>query len=55
MRIKNLNHLFQHCETGAIAKYGEIEETFAPEVLEIVKNWILALVLGAIVLGAAAY
>lgn len=29
-----LNHLFQHCTTGAVAEYGEIEETISPEVLE---------------------
>jgi fermentation-respiration switch protein FrsA (DUF1100 family) len=35
-----LNHLFQHCETGSPNEYGEIEETFAPEVLLEIKNWI---------------
>ena len=29
-----LNHLFQHCTTGTVAEYGEIEETISPEVLE---------------------
>jgi hypothetical protein len=40
MKLKNLNHLFQHCETGAVSEYGEIEETISPEVLEIIKDWI---------------
>jgi len=39
----DLNHLFQHCKTGAPAEYGDIEETFSPEVLKIMTDWILAL------------
>lgn len=38
-----LNHLFQHCTTGAVTEYREIEETFAPEVLEKMISWIAAL------------
>ncbi len=34
-RLKDLNHLFQHCETGAVKEYNRIEETISPEVLEI--------------------
>ncbi len=34
------NHLFQHCTTGAPAEYITIEETFSPEALEIITNWI---------------
>ncbi len=37
-----LNHLFQHCESGAPTEYGKIEETFAPEVLDAVGRWIVA-------------
>lgn len=40
MELDNLNHLFQHCETGAISEYGQIEETISPEVLEIMTEWI---------------
>lgn len=36
-----LNHLFQHAETGLIAEYATIEETFAPAVLEMMTTWIL--------------
>ena len=36
-----LNHLFQHAETGLIAEYATIEETFAPVVLEMMTSWIL--------------
>jgi len=35
-----LNHLFQHCTTGAPAEYSTIEETFSPEALEIITKWI---------------
>lgn len=37
--IENVNHLFQHCKTGQISEYRAIEETFAPEVLEIIVKW----------------
>lgn len=39
--VPNKNHLFQTTTTGKIEEYGELEETFSPEVLEIIKNWIL--------------
>lgn len=35
-----LNHLFQHCVTGQKEEYKDIEETFAPEVLEDIASWI---------------
>lgn len=38
---EELNHLFQHAKTGAPAEYGQLEETFAPEVLDILTSWIL--------------
>jgi len=41
--LPGLNHLFQHCETGLPTEYGEIEETFSPEVLKIISDWILDL------------
>ncbi len=40
MKLPELNHLFQHCKTGLPAEYGEIEETFSPEVLKIMSDWI---------------
>jgi len=40
MELENLNHLFQTCETGAVAEYGQIEETISPVVLEIIIDWI---------------
>lgn len=35
-----LNHLFQHAETGLPNEYGEIEETMSSEVLETISEWI---------------
>lgn len=39
--LKNLNHLFQECTTGALTEYAEIEQTFSPAALKIIANWIL--------------
>lgn len=36
-----LNHLFQHCTTCTVAEYGALEETFSPEVLKTMSDWIL--------------
>ncbi len=38
--LPGLNHLFQHCNTCSVDEYGELEETFAPEALELITNWI---------------
>jgi pimeloyl-ACP methyl ester carboxylesterase len=43
MELKDLNHLFQHCKTGLPAEYSQIEETFSPEALKIISDWILSL------------
>lgn len=40
MKLPGLNHLFQHCNTGLPSEYGEIEETFSPEVLKLMSDWI---------------
>ncbi len=37
----NLNHLFQTTETGDIEEYGLIEETFSPQVLNDIADWII--------------
>lgn len=39
-QFPHLNHLFQHCQTGNLQEYIQIEETFAPEVLECMSTWI---------------
>jgi pimeloyl-ACP methyl ester carboxylesterase len=40
MALPDLNHLFQHCTTGALAEYITIEETFSPEALGTITKWI---------------
>jgi pimeloyl-ACP methyl ester carboxylesterase len=39
--LPELNHLFQHAYSGSPAEYQAIEETFAPEALQIISDWIL--------------
>jgi uncharacterized protein len=39
--LPGLNHHFQTAKTGAIAEYGEIEETMSPIAMEKVAAWIL--------------
>jgi alpha-beta hydrolase superfamily lysophospholipase len=41
--LPGLNHLFQHCSEGLPSEYSGIEETFSPEVLKIIADWIVAL------------
>lgn len=36
----DLNHLFQHCQTGIPTEYGQIEETISEEVLKDIADWI---------------
>jgi hypothetical protein len=43
IELPGLNHLFQHCKTGLPEEYGNIEETFSPEALKIISDWILDL------------
>ena len=38
--MPGLNHLFQPCKTGEVAEYETIEQTMAPEVLELIADWI---------------
>jgi len=41
--LPGLNHLFQHCTTGLPAEYNKIDETFSPEALKIISDWIISL------------
>jgi hypothetical protein len=41
--LPGLNHLFQHAKTGSVTEYAQIEETFAPEAMDKIATWILAL------------
>ena len=38
--VADANHLFQTAETGALTEYGQIEETIAPETLQMIVAWI---------------
>ncbi len=42
--IPGLNHLFQHCKSCTVQEYAELEETFAPEVLQLMSDWIKGIV-----------
>ncbi len=39
-RMDGLNHLMQHAVIGEVSEYGDIRETVAPEVLEIIADFI---------------
>ena len=39
-KIEGVNHLFQHCTTGNVVEYQQIEETITPEVLQTITRWI---------------
>jgi pimeloyl-ACP methyl ester carboxylesterase len=40
VELPGLNHLFQKAKTGLPTEYGEIEETIAPEALDLITTWI---------------
>jgi uncharacterized protein len=40
VELPNLNHLFQTATTGAPSEYATIEETIAPQALELITSWI---------------
>ncbi|WP_372775873.1 alpha/beta hydrolase family protein [Mangrovibacterium sp.] len=42
LELAGLNHLFQECQTGLPAEYGQIEQTFSPSALKIIGDWIEA-------------
>jgi len=39
--LPNLNHLFQESNTGSPAEYANIEQTFSPDALKLISDWIL--------------
>ncbi len=43
MALDGLNHMLQHCVTGAVTEYGVIEETISPEVLSAIAQWVNSL------------
>ncbi len=40
-KLPKLNHLFQTCKSGLPEEYASIEETFSPEALNIIGDWII--------------
>ena len=40
IELKGLNHLFQNAETGRVDEYAQIEETFDPKTLRLIRDWI---------------
>ena len=38
--VEGVNHIFQHCKTGSVAEYKEIEETISTSVLSAITAWI---------------
>lgn len=41
-KLSGLNHLFQTAQTGGVDEYLRIEETFSPQALELMTNWLQA-------------
>ena len=41
-RLPKHNHLFQRAKTGLINEYAVIEETISPEVLDLIRDWIVS-------------
>ena len=42
VELPDINHFFQTATTGAVSEYMEIAETFSPEAMRIVADWIAA-------------
>jgi uncharacterized protein len=40
IKLPGLNHLFQTSKTGSVSEYGSIKETFSPDALKIIGDWI---------------
>ncbi len=40
VELPGLNHLFQHATTGSVGEYQDIEETFSPEALTLMSDWL---------------
>jgi pimeloyl-ACP methyl ester carboxylesterase len=39
--LPDLNHLFQHAYSGTPTEYAAIEETFSPDAMQIISDWLL--------------
>jgi uncharacterized protein len=42
VELPDINHMFQTAKIGTPAEVGEIEETFAPAVLKVITDWVVA-------------
>jgi fermentation-respiration switch protein FrsA (DUF1100 family) len=40
--LPGLNHLFQQAKTGSPSEYASIQQTFSPDALKIIADWITA-------------
>ncbi len=40
IELPGLNHLFQKCITCNVDEYGKLEETFSPEALAVIGDWL---------------
>lgn len=41
VEFPNLNHLFQTTTTGSPSEYAQLEETFSPDALKVLSDWII--------------
>jgi hypothetical protein len=41
MEMEGLNHLFQNCHSCTVSEYATLEESFSPNALDIIGNWLL--------------
>jgi uncharacterized protein len=39
--LPGVNHLFQRAKTGAISEYAAVEESFAPDALQLISSWMI--------------
>lgn len=40
LEIPGLNHLFQNCTSCSVDEYGVLEETFSPQALQVITDWL---------------
>ncbi|MDE0010209.1 MAG: hypothetical protein OXU36_03640 [Candidatus Poribacteria bacterium] len=41
-RLLGHNHLFQRAKIGLVNEYAAIKETISPEVLDLIRDWVLS-------------
>ncbi|SEL09112.1 hypothetical protein SAMN04487910_1687 [Aquimarina amphilecti] len=41
IELEGLNHLFQEADTGKMDEYSKIDQTFSPQALQIISDWVL--------------